>query len=247
MSKGEAKGEKKAEEGKNVLYVVWGCTLKFRDKLIGGIPKHPGIIAGWLKSLKPPLEDLVDETIKKMKPTEEEVEKELSEKEKKAWTGFARNEKGFYIEERHIKAMLKYAARQWKLTTSIKGLLESLKGGVFVKPEQLPIGDKEDGHVEVAGHVRTPAGQRDILRRADYVTRKEISFDLWVVNNRVISDKNLRILFNLGQESGLGSMRSMGYGKFDVLTLQKKGTVGMNTSGKLLFYEEGYPNKGESL
>jgi len=195
--------------------------IRFRGKILGGIPKSKELIEPWLRGRGVPssaAKELAEEIAS-------EVESEtLEEQVEAAWTGFKKDEAGPYIEERQIKALLKEAAFVLGLTKKAR-FKDSIAHGVFVKPEKIhfmkgkkPV-KKADGHVESAIHVMTRRGPRSALKRCDYIEKGECTFHIWVAAPAV-TEKDLEKMLKLGEEIGLGASRSQGYGKYDMTTFK---------------------------
>jgi len=196
------------------LYKKYRVKIKFRDKILGGIPKNPEMIKGWLAGRKVPKEE-INERAEKIA---EEVQ---ATEEEKAWTGFKSDKKGIYIEPRQIRAMLKEAAFVKRMTRT-PGFRDSINHGLFIKPEKIYLtrDGKEikepDGYEEKPIHVIGPRGKRTELKREDFVEKAEAEFEIWDATT-VITKKDLQIMLTLGQEIGLGSSRSQDFGKFDIV------------------------------
>lgn len=80
-------------------------TIALKDKLIGGIPTDPKMIAGWIAALMPEVKAeeraaLADKTLTELPAATEEAAKSM-------WTMFKRDDSGIYLEERNIKALFK--------------------------------------------------------------------------------------------------------------------------------------------
>jgi len=195
--------------------------IRFRDRVLGGIPKAKELLVPWLKSRGIP-SDAAKELAEEI---EEEVEAVSAEDiETAAWTTFKRDKEGIYLEERQVKALLKEAAFVLGLTKKAR-FRDSISHGLFVKPEQIHLrreGEfvkQPDGSIESAIHVMTRRGPRSALKRCDYVEKGEAEFEVWVAAP-VVTGKDLERLFTLGQEIGLGASRSQGYGKFTLVKFQ---------------------------
>lgn len=205
--------------------------LKFRDFIYGGIPKDPELINAWIEAkgeMTPPdkkllnAEESLEEKLSVMQLSEKEAG-ELIKEEERVWCGFRRDEKhGLYIRDFMIKANLKEAGTRSRLTFDNRGLKPDLQTALFIYPREISLGRKDpDGYVDIAGHVRTMQGERSILKRCDYVKQAEIGFYIKYITKGVVNLEMLEILFELGGEIGLGSVRSMEEGKFDVLELKQ--------------------------
>ena len=195
------------------LYRKYQVVIKFRDKLLGGIPRSDNLIAGWLDSRG--MSDAVDKTIKEVN---------LVDEENKAWTGFKVNKAGNPIfEARCIEALAKESSSVLYLAKASPGLKQHLQHAFFVKPDSLILQDNyPDTYVELCAHVQGPRGPRSILKRHDYVEGVTLSFEIWKLDtvrkhNELLSDDTLQMILEHGKELGLGCSRSQGYGKFDLL------------------------------
>jgi hypothetical protein len=136
-------------------------------------------------------------------------------------TGFKVSEDGLYVESRQIKAMLKestnvvFAGERWGPTR--KAAKAFLAERVFVEPDQLLLGFREPSGVEtVVGHLTGPTGPRSTLGSYEYVERPLIHFRVRVLHDCVTPDQ-WREIWCHAQENGFGTLRSQGYGRFDVV------------------------------
>lgn len=208
----EEKEEKKKIEEIDVssIWKIYNVELRFRDKLAGGVPKNPDVIKSWIEARAKELDRAAKDAA--IQDTIENIE--LSEE--KAWCGFKTTAENVpYIEEMHIKAMLKEAASD--LGLRIKATIAK---GVFVKPEKLLL-PQEIFNMERVIHVGSPQGKRSALKKSDYVVKPKIKFDLWV-SAVMIKPKELKQLLEAGTEIGVGDSRTLGYGKFDYTITEGK-------------------------
>ena len=233
------------------LWKVYTVKLQVLDKLYGGLPKDPNLIEGFLKGkgLSPAEAEARAKVI--APEIDQSIPEDEGQKAEGMWAGFKKDDKGLYIETRQIKAMLKEScgeSEMWK--DKRKGFMSRLAGTVFPKGEggvdlsriylyrdgkaltrpdgfEEPICDvgtpisQPDGFEETVGHIKGPQGPRSILKRADYVISPVIHFDL-KVGGKAVSEKDLKYLFEFGQEVGLGAGRSQEKGKFQMLELKLK-------------------------
>ncbi len=200
------------------IYVKYEVELKFREKLLGGIPKNPEMIKGWLnaKVTKGELKVSEKEAEAMIAATAEEMN--ASTQENKSWTGFKSDDTGLYIEGRQVKAMMKECATTLKLMVKHRGLKQVLQHGTAIKPQRLYLGKKEpDGYEEGVCHT----WRGSALKRNDFVERCTIEFEIWVVDTKILTEKLVNMLFELGQENGIGASRSQDFGKFHVIKLRK--------------------------
>jgi hypothetical protein len=200
---------------------------------MGGIPKDPKLIEGWLRS-KAGITDTEEIRMAMLRTLTElgaEVTPDMTYEElegaadkvagSRETSGFKRGEHGLYIEERQVKAALKeatnilYAGERWGATK--KGPKSFLAERVFVSPTELWLGrDEPDGVDMVIGHVTGPQGPRSTLGYHEYVRQPRITFDVLVAKD-AIAEEHWIDIWMLIEENGIGALRSQGYGKSDIM------------------------------
>lgn len=214
------------------LWTIYGARLAFRDKLIGGIPKAPNLIEGWLRA-RAGVDDVQDLRLAVLR-TLEEVGSATSEAStedglahptllasQKRTTGFKVGDAGLYVEGRQVKAMLKestnivFAGERWGPTK--KASRSFLAERVFVEPDRIMLGVAEPTGVElVVGHIAGATGPRSTLTNYECVERPEIEFRVMVMHD-CIGAAQWRDIWTHAQENGFGTLRSQGHGRFDVI------------------------------
>lgn len=206
----EEKKEKKKKKIEGPLYIFYGVTMRIKDRIVGGIPKNPAVIAQWIKTAmdkanKVKTEEIIKETVELMG---------ADEYAEKAWTGFKSHpEHGLFIEGRQVKAMFKEGANVIKKRIDIKNFRAKLAERMWVMEDMIPLGVKEPtGFDERPVHVMTRQGPRSALKRFDYVEKPEINFEIRVWNDGVITEDLLTVLIDYCAFNGLGAMRSQGEG-----------------------------------
>jgi len=142
-------------------------------------------------------------------------------------TTFKSDAKGFYIEERLIRAMLREAAQTTGLLSKY-GMRDLLAHGMFTGPDKIHLLRGNDNIIEedgttVACGAGTEITEEDALKRHMYVERPRISFTMFVtkVSPQAIDEEVLHTLFQVAQEIGLGADRSQGEGKFDLTKFER--------------------------
>lgn len=208
------------------MYEKYEVEIQFRGKVYGGLPKHPDLLDDHGRRIAGEDDAFLNKLKEEVSDGEELTGEQLKELAEKSWTGFKSDADGLYMSDYQIKAMLKMANDTLKLKGYTASKKQTIQHGLFVRPPQIHFVPKvvgPDGFDEVAGTVRdVRTGQsRSILRRADYVERANLYFHIWVVDNKAWTEDQLRSCFELGQEIGLGSMRSYEHGKFDLLKFEK--------------------------
>jgi hypothetical protein len=224
-------------EGKSKSFTRYRVEIVFRHKVMGGTPRNPDIIAGWVRSKagvtsEEEVARMVGETLARLGersagnvPAEKVVEASEHVAALKSTNGFLTDDKGLYIPSRYVKALLKeacniaFAGERWGKTK--KGARNFLAERVFVEEDRLHLGRaKPDGLEMVIGHVDGPQGRRSTLAYHEFVLRPTVSFTVMSYRDEVTADQWQEILV-LGQENGLGALRSQGHGRFDVVAFDR--------------------------
>lgn len=216
------------------LFTRYRITIRLTNKIMGGVPKDPKVIEGWIKTKigldqGDQLRIMVVKTMRELghvladDPTDDEVDAAIKATVgDKSTNGFKRDARGLFIEGRQIKAMLKesvavlypYTVAKWGATK--KAPRSFLAERVFVEEETVPLGRQEpDGIESFIGHVTGPQGPRSTLTYVEYCERPEISFTVMSLENQIDLATWDRIL-DTAQQQGLGALRSQGHGRFAV-------------------------------
>jgi len=204
------------------MYTNYHIKLRFKDRIVGGIPKSKEIITSWIKAQTGFDDEITQQQI--AEATDEMKEQIVDEKVAKSWMGFKSDGNGLYIENRNIMGMLKESANILKgikggeSLINQKALKARLVERVSVTERRIYLGVKEPtGYEEVPIHVMTRMGPRTSLKRFDYVEKPEIEFTLEVLDDGIITEERLRTILEHGERLGLGADRSQQEGKFEVI------------------------------
>jgi len=213
--------KQKEKESKSIfsdkqMYDIYNIELHFREKCYAGMPKSEKILKKWIESKgEMPLEKLEEKT---------EV-LDLVEETETVSCGFRRNKKGeIFLRDFQTEALLKQCGTTLGIFMAHRGSKGIAQHGLHIHPREIYfIGKKkEDGFEDIAGHVMTPQGKRSILKRTDYVMNGKIRFQILLLKGQTkLTEKNLRSMLQLGQDNGIGSCRSLGGGRFDVVKFEK--------------------------
>lgn len=221
------------------IWTTYHARITFRDRLMGGVPKDPKVIEGWLRAKAgiESEEEIKQATLRTLLELGADVRADMSFEEmqrasealaaQRSTNGFKQDERGLYIESRVIKAMLKEAcailfpyqatgnAGKWGVTKKAARAL--LAERVFIDPDKVYLGRKEPDGVELMiGHVSIPGkGTVGTLTYHEYVTQATIDFQCKVSQDMVPLDKWPE-LWSFAEENGLGALRSQGFGRFDI-------------------------------
>lgn len=229
-------------DGKSSVFTRYSVELTFRDKIMGGVPKDPKVIQGWLRSkagigeerelaqvaartmsengadLGVSASALMEMDANELYELMDRASEEMAAS--KQTNGFKCGEDGLYIEDRQVKAMLKestnilFAGDRWGKTK--KGPRAFVAERVFVKPQRIYLGVEEPTGIElVVGHVSDKMGKRSTLTYHEYIESPVIEFELEVVRDELTLDQ-WADLWTHAQENGLGALRSQSHGRFDI-------------------------------
>lgn len=214
------------------LYQVYEVEIEMVNKLLGGKPKSGELIKPWLEARsRGNTAEREEEEIDTL-----EKAKKAKKAEERAWTGFKKDEQGLYIDSYQIKGMVKEVRKGLGSLIKKLGLAGFIQSCFFVYPariylkgrneskDHLKIKEEVAGHIEETAQVGGPHGYRSIIKRHDYVENALLSFEIKFFDTGMLTEKTLRLIFEGGQEVGLGTNRHEGgeFGRFKVLKLEKK-------------------------
>lgn len=214
------------------VFTTYDCVIKFRDRLLGGVPKDPKIIEGWLRA-KAGIDsdfEVRQAMLRTLVELGAEVSPDMSYEELtkaaehlatvKQTNGFKIDDNGLYFEDRQIKSAIKesvnilYAGDRWGKTK--KGPRNFTAERVFVQPAHISLGRKAPDGIELRIiHASGPQGPINSLGYYEYVEGAECKFSVMVTKDEIAHEHWPEIWLHL-QENGLGACRSQSFGRFDV-------------------------------
>lgn len=214
------------------LFTVYEADLAFEDKIMGGVPKDPKIIEGWLRS-QAGIEDgseIREAMLRTLVELGADVRSDMTDEElykaaeelatMKQTNGFKRDDNGLYIEDRQVKAMLKesvnilYAGDRWGKTR--KGPRSFVAERAFVKPARIYLGrDEPDGIELVIGHVSDASGKRSTLAYHEYAEQPILKIQVEMLRDELSHEQWAEIFYH-AERNGLGALRSQSHGRFAV-------------------------------
>jgi hypothetical protein len=219
------------------LFTRYRIAIRMANKIMGGTPKDPKVIEGWIKTKMgieqgDELRAMVARTMIDMghdlseDPTVAQLDAAIAASvADKSTNGFKRDAAGLYIEGRQIKALLKenisIVYGKARFGPTLKGGKGFLAERVFVEEDNIPLGRTEPDGVEMfIGHVTGPQGPRSTLTYYEYCQRPELTFTLASLQDCIKSDQ-WEAIFEQAEQNGLGALRSQGHGRFTLLSVEE--------------------------
>jgi hypothetical protein len=240
--------------------------------LAGGTPADPQVIKGWVRAkMVDAPDDVIREAVAsavagRVKALEAQLGRPLDMASKddlaryeaimeaasdeaatmRALQGFLRDDRGIFVEARHIKAMLKEAvniAYPYELqqfgyggTTKDGGEKKGRKGGksflaetVFVEPYRVYL--RRDGQIlstpdrVVQSFVSNPRTGDRAIQYSELVEAVTVEFllkvDLNALNKQGFREEMWPAIWLRAEKNGLGAMRSQSYGQFATLEFSR--------------------------
>lgn len=187
-------------------------TLTLLEDQLGTIPKDKELYASYIATKAP-----IPEAGKEEVLTVQEIEE-------KGWTGFHKDKEGIFIYDYMIRGFLKAAGMALKGQMNLKNAVSKIDQFVFVFPRKIhpeyenkPIKEPH-GMVERPLRAMTMQGPRVTLSRSDFLKAGcKYEFEITIIeNDKGISSKVVRTLFEYGKFAGLGQFRNGSYGRFEV-------------------------------
>lgn len=236
------------EKQRSEMFDTVHVTLRFADRLVGGNPKDPKLVQGWLRKnmglndeaelwsrtrqhlTEMGVEVAADATYEDFVKASESIAEEIKTQ------GFKRDQDGNpFIEGRQVKAGIKesvnilFAGQKWGPTR--KGPKGFTAERVFVRPDLIPIGRAEDVKIDLAiGHTTGPRGPQSTIGYYEYVERAEVTFDLLQLRAQndaaqepALNETQWGQVWTHLELNGLGAMRSQGFGQFEVTQFSRNG------------------------
>jgi hypothetical protein len=190
----------------SIKKIIKKVEIEFINPMLGTVPKDPEIYKTFIETKKP--------------ETEKDEEHTSVEKiEEKGWTGFHKDDKGYFIYNYMIKGFLKNAANNLKEQLGKKALKSKINNFVFIEPRKIYFGKKEvDGVLERPLRAQTAQGPRVTLARSDYMNEEtRIKFNIIILDHPEIKESLIDTLLEYGKLMGLGQFRNGEYGSFKLV------------------------------
>lgn len=218
------------------LWTWYRGYVEFREKLMGGTPKSPKMIEGWLRKkagLTDDEEELRRAMLRTLLELGAEVRPDMTFEEMEAASeglaalqqtnGFKRDaEHGLYVEGRVLKSAIKetvnilYAGTRWGKTA--KGPKAFVAERAFPVEDRVYLGTDEPTAIDLfIGHTSGPRGPQSNLTYFEYVYQPSIEFHFQIAKAEdVIRFDEWKAIWKHAQDNGIGALRSQGFGRFDI-------------------------------
>lgn len=134
---------------------------------------------------------------------------------------FSVDENGFYLRPVQFIGMLCMTAARTKLSIQRRGMRATLiQGTTIIEPTRIYL---KSGKLSTPSRALTPQNTGKSTIKRTMVLENTVPFDISVkwLDNGDISAEDMETLLIVGQEVGLGGDRRFGYGKFDILKIEK--------------------------
>jgi|GEM_PF-1445576 len=231
------------------IWEYYECEMRIKNRLCGSVPLAKEMIKPWLESRKPTnkpegARSIDDVAAEVAETTEENIEEQME----RTTLGFQKDSKGMFIRAGNIKAHLKDAALQMAKVLDITALKAKVANRVYIKEYRVYLerdgqiikkddqdfndfkvitGDisqvisETDGVYEQPVHVWTPQGQRNALKRINFLVRPTLRFTLMILKTDEECDIDIvQYLFKYGSRHGFGGERGLLEGFYNI-TLRK--------------------------
>lgn len=221
------------------MWQVWRVGLMVEGQFGSSIPRGEKEIRAMLEHRMPakkpedgmPLDGLVAQVVSEVAVADEDDGEFVP-----GWITFKRDEKGLYAEGRTIRGHLKDCALQVaklfdgtkahkdKGYPEIKNFRSKFVNRIYVADQKIHLSKEEpDGYEERFIQVMTPQGPRSSIKYVDYVIDPLLEFSVKILDDGVITVKQLSTVLEYGAVHGMGAERSQGWGRYEVLSLDQVG------------------------
>lgn len=209
-------------------------TIRVRDKLLGGKPRHLDAAKAMLaaRGLEDQIEAVPDEPAARAAAAELASQEGINEFHRRP------GKDGIWLPTNNLKAGLK---ENWSVLGYRKeyiGSRVSLAEAMFVysiQPADSPsierdyvyLGDKPDGIITSVCHSDIQGQRVASIKRNEFLDSPQISFEVRIASEitHKLPDEAFAAVFLHWGEHGLGASRSQGNGKFDIVSIEDVGVA----------------------
>lgn len=212
------------------MFRKYRVTWKFRNEFAAGIPENPEALLAFLEARAPerrpedaiPLEELAEQVA-------QEIHQPSTEREAALTTTFKEKNGALVYEARGVKAHIKDCASVLSKMLGITAFKAKVANRADIKPQFIPLTRNGQPITEVDGSEIRPVttmtrlGPRTAVKIVKYVLAPELTFELLVLDDGVITEQHLRSIFQYGGNvKGAGQDRGLGWGRYD-FTMEEVG------------------------
>lgn len=225
------KTQESASIGSQIPFAEFAVEIEFTEPVLGTCPMDPEVYRTYIEKNKFDHQakrgDLSAEIIA------EQESSQIESREERGWTGFWKDEKGIYVYDYWIKGFVKNAVLVLKEVHGVKNPRSKVGSYLFIFPRRVHfyrdgsdngIG-APDGVLERPLRAMTMQGPRVTLTRSDMLqagTRLSFTIKTILANKEVTDPDLISMLLSYGQYEGLGQFRSGSYGRFKVVSMERK-------------------------
>ena len=204
--------------------------IRFTEPCLGTSPRNPKTYEDHIASKITKRKGMSDEEREKIRAVEVAAAYgAIDAVEERGWTGFMRDDDGFYVYNYWVRGYLKSAFQSLQETgdfTKVPAYKTRIDRFIHVHPRKIHfLTDLE--HLDVLERplrAMTAQGPRVTVARSDYLPiGTEMEFTIERLKNKEITWDHLREAFEWGGYEGMGQWRSGGYGKFEVISFEVEG------------------------
>lgn len=198
------------------MWNKYNLVFEFIEPVLGTIPKDRNVFENFVM-------DQAKTEVEKGKATED-LQRVPEEVESRGWTGFYEDDNGHPIlMDYQFKGFLKNAANVLKESVGVKNFRSHIETSVFVHPRFIELADKPDDVLERPLRAMTMQGPRVSLMRSDMINPgRQYTLEIWILDKSKVTEKAFRDVLSYGELSGLLQWRNGGYGRFKVISFDKK-------------------------
>ena len=219
--------------------LTFKVKLVFNGRVYGGLPKNPNTIRKFIeaRSNQGKLPEEFTPEQKEQVALEIEAAVDANGESEASMTVFARDERGLYVENRQLKALLKECASILGKSWDVAAAKNKVAERVFVEEPKVylvraadgvTVVTKADGEHCAAIHVQTSQGPRSALKMSEYVEGAQLEFTVVALNEPLVTktDKHklhptayVEALLKYGERIGIGKDRSQSQGTYTLVSV----------------------------
>lgn len=218
----------------SVTYDRLDVTVQFDDQIQGGTPITEEAMRAWgeFKGLS---SQQVEENVASLPGLEDE------QAEPPTITGFLRDEFGLYVNDITWKAHLKDMLSRLGIFQTQRGSKNEAHFGLIIRPARVrfmengaAVIERPHGVHSAVAHITGPQGRRSALKYTEYLRGVQCAFSVYLLRpHSKLRLEHIEDALAAGQEYGYGANRTMGFGRYTVLSTQGQVEVKLKPGKRL--------------